>query len=63
MSEIAHTLATPVGPRRVLVAVIAQQMTSEEARTLAFAIQKAADQADAVSPIVIPTGPLANRAS
>lgn len=63
MSEITHTLATAVGPRKVLVAVIAQQMTSDEARTLANAIEKAAEQADVVSPIVIPSGPLPSRAS
>lgn len=53
MSEINHTVIAPAAGRKVLVAIIAQSMTTDEARAIAAGIVQAADTADAASPLIV----------
>lgn len=62
MSEISHTLIAPSAGRKVVISVLQQQMTSDEARALAMSIVDAANKSDAASPILLPNGPLPARA-
>lgn len=62
MSEPTNLLL-PAGPRKVIISVSTAIFTSDEARDLSRQIAQMADQADALSPIALPTSPLTVRHS
>lgn len=52
MAELSASLVSPIAGRKIFLSVMPQQMTTDEARAFAQQIESAANQADAVSPII-----------